>query len=376
MPTRLDRLVRATPAARERVVDAARALCIVVVSLWHWALSVTHRAADGALVMPNPVDTVPGSWLATWVLQVMPLFFVVGGYAHLAAWERAQAVGISAGRFVGERLRRLLWPTAAWAAVWIAGELVAAAMPGPHRWMWQWFPGYLVPLWFVGVYGVLICLVPLTATLHARAGATTLAVLVLLLGGGSVLARGLGITAAAWLTAAVVWVFCHQLGYWWRSSDLGGRPLAVRSAVALTGLATLVILTGWAGFPRSMVATAAAAESNLFPTNAAIAALAVFQLGLLAVVTPAARRLLRRPAVWKPVVALNAVAMTVFVWHMTAYLVVLWAYERSGHTLIAEPSAAWWAQRWLWVAAPFAVLVGLVAVFARVESAARRGRGG
>ena len=33
-------------------------------------------------------------------------------------------------------------------------------------------PGYLVPLWFVGVYGVLICLVPLTATLHARFEAT------------------------------------------------------------------------------------------------------------------------------------------------------------------------------------------------------------
>jgi hypothetical protein len=31
----LDRLVAATPASRDRVVDAARALCIVVVTLWH-----------------------------------------------------------------------------------------------------------------------------------------------------------------------------------------------------------------------------------------------------------------------------------------------------------------------------------------------------
>ncbi len=353
------------------MVDAARALCIVVVSLWHWTLSVTHRAADGALVMPNPVDAVPGSWLATWVLQVMPLFFVVGGYAHLAAWERARADGTPAGRFVGDRLRRLLWPTAAWAAVWLSGELVAAALPGPHRWMWQWFPGYLVPLWFVGVYGALICLVPLTAALHARAGVATLAVLVVLIGGGSVLARGMGVPGAAWFTAAVVWVFCHQLGYWWRSGDFGARPLLLRAAVAAVGLAALCLLTLAAGFPRPMVATAGAG-SNIFPTNAAIAALAVFQLGLLILVTPAARRLLGRRAVWKPVVAVNAVAMTVFVWHMTAYLVVLWLYERSGHTLIAEPTAAWWAQRWLWVAAPLAVLLVLVAVLARVEFAARR----
>ncbi|KRE26870.1 hypothetical protein ASG82_10155 [Mycobacterium sp. Soil538] len=353
------------------MVDAARAVCIVVVVLWHWTLSVTHRTADGVLVMPNPVHTVPGAWLATWVLQVMPLFFVVGGYANLAAWERAQATGTSAARFVRGRLRRLLWPTAAWTAVWLAGEVIAAALPGPHRWVWQWFPGYLVPLWFVVVYGVLIALVPLTAALHVRAGPTVLAVLVALIAGGTVLVGGAGLEAAAWPTAALVWVFCHQLGYWWRSADLGRRPLRVRSAIAAAGLAGLLILTLCAGFPRSMVATVGAAESNLFPTNATIAALAVFQLGLLLLVTPVARRLLRRPALWKPVVAVNAVAMTVFVWHMTAYLLVVWVYERSGGTLLTEPTAQWWAQRWLWLVGPLVVLVALVAVFARVEVAAR-----
>src|SRR5215472_8915162 len=58
----LDRLVAGTPASRDRVVDAARALCIVVVTLWHWTLSVTHRTADGSLAMPNPIHAVPGGW--------------------------------------------------------------------------------------------------------------------------------------------------------------------------------------------------------------------------------------------------------------------------------------------------------------------------
>lgn len=129
-----------------------------------------------------------------------------------------------------------------------------------------------------------------------------------------------------------------------------------------------------AGYPLSMVATIGADESNIFPANATIAALAVFQLGLLVLVTPTAERLLRRPAAWKPVVALNVVALTIFLWHMTAYLVVLWAYEGLGRTLPAEPTAGWWAQRWLWVLAPAAVLGALVALFARVELAARRPR--
>ncbi|GAB3221218.1 acyltransferase family protein [Mycolicibacterium hippocampi] len=371
----LDRLVAATPDSRDRVVDAARALSIVVVVMWHWTLSVTHRTADGSLVMPNPIHVVPGGWAATWVLQVMPLFFVVGGYANLVAFERARAEGTSAARFVGGRLRRVLWPTAVWAAAWLIGEAIgkvtAAALPGQHRWIWQWFPGYLTPLWFIGVYTVLIVLVPFTAALHARAGAAALIVLGGLILAGTAVQRGAGLVWVAWITAALVWVFCHQLGYAWRGWQLGRRPLIVRMAIAVAGLAALVALMV-AGLPRSMVATVGEAESNLFPTNATIAALAVFQLGLLALITPAAERLLRRPVWWKPVVAINAVAMTVFVWHMTAYLAVLWIYEQAGATLPATPTGAWWAQRWLWLVAPLPVLALLVMVFARAEVAARR----
>jgi hypothetical protein len=74
------------------------------------------------------------------------------------------------------------------------------------------------------------------------------------------------------------------------------------------------------------------------------------------------------------VVAVNVVALTIFLWHMTAYLVVLWAYEGLGGTLPTEPAVGWWAQRWLWLLAPLAVLAVLVARFARVEVAARRPR--
>ncbi len=303
----------------------------------------------------------------------MPVSFLAGGYANLVGWERARTAGTTAGRFVGGRLRRLLSPTAVWALVWLAGELVAAAPPGPHRWMWEWFPGYLVPLWFLAVYGLLIALVPITATLHARYGAGVLVALVVLIAVGSVADRAADLAWAGWVTAGLVWLFCHQLGYAWRSWELGRRPLAQRLAIVGVGLAALVALTTMAGYPISMVATIGA-ESNLFPTNAAIAALAVFQLGLLVLVTPTADRLLRRPAAWKPVVAVNVVALTIFLWHMTAYLVVVWAYEGLGGTLATQPTAGWWSARWLWLLAPSAVLAVLVALFARFELAARRPR--
>src|SRR5262249_5355601 len=205
----------------------------------------------GSLAMPNPIHAVPGGWLATWVLQIMPVFFLVGGYANLVGWQSAQAAGKTAGQFVGSRLRRLLWPTAVWALVWLAGELVAAALPGPHRWMWEWFPGYQVPLWFLAVYGLLIAVVPITATLHTRYGARVLVALVLLIAIGSVADRSAGLAWAAWVTAALVWLFCHQLGYAWRSWQLGRRPLAQRLAIVRAGLARPGGLAVVAGDPPS-----------------------------------------------------------------------------------------------------------------------------
>lgn len=366
----MDRLATATPDSRDRVVDVARALCIVVVAVWHWALSVTFRTGDGGLGMANPVHVVPAGWLLTWVFQVMPAFFLAGGYVNLVGWQRRRTGG--AWRFVRRRWGRLLRPTLVWALVWLAAEAVAFALPGEHRWIWQWFPGYLAPLWFLAVYAALIALVPLTAPLHERCGAGALIALAALIAAGSVAARGGGWPVATWVTAALVWIFAHQLGYAWRSWRLGDRPVVQRLAVAVAGLGALTALTTLGGYPRAMVSTVARPESNIFPTNATIAALATFQLGLLVVAAPALQRLLRRGWAWKPVVLVNAYAMTIFVWHMTALLLVIWAYEALGGVLPDAPTAAWWAQRPLWLLAPAVILVGLVAVFGRFESRPRR----
>ena len=63
---------------------------------WHWTFSITHWH-DGRLVMPNPIADVPGLWAATWVLQVMPVFFFVGGYANLAGWQATERDGTGGG---------------------------------------------------------------------------------------------------------------------------------------------------------------------------------------------------------------------------------------------------------------------------------------
>jgi hypothetical protein len=47
--------------------------------------------------------------------------------------------------------------------------------------------------------------------------------------------RGVAPAWTAWVTAGLVWLFCHQLGYAWRGWELGQRPLGQRMAVAGVG---------------------------------------------------------------------------------------------------------------------------------------------
>lgn len=363
---RLRDIADATLPERDRVVDATRAAAILVVIAWHWAGSMTHRDADGTLVMPNPIADVPGGWLATWVLQVMPAFFVVGGFANLTSWNAVLCSGRGSAAFLRRRMARLLTPVAVWAAIWMTGELVAAVVRPGHRWIWESFPGVITPLWFVAAYTAVTAAVPVTVWLHLRFGAWA----VLGIGAGiatlDVLARGVGVPWAALVSAGLVWLFAHQLGYLWRTH---GRTWTTgqRAGIAAVGLSGLVVLTTL-GYPRSMVALPGETESNMFPPNATVAALAVFQFGLILVAAPLAARLLHRRWLWRAVVAVNATALTLFVWHMTAYVGFLWIFEGLGGRLGDQPTVQWWLQRPLWLLGPGLVLAALIALLGRAQA--------
>lgn len=359
-PTTIDTVVDATPDRRERLVDLVRVASIVVVVLWHWVFSVTQWSPQGALVMPNPIGDVRGLWIATWVLQVMPAFFIVGGYANMATWQGAGSTG-GFIVFWRRRLRRLLTPAAVMAAVWVGVDLISVAAEGSKADVLRWGMVTFVPLWFLGAYVGVVLLVPCTARLHRRFGVgvpITVVAMMVLAGPGLV-------------TTGLVWVFAHQLGYFWRDGRLTGRGRRHerRTALALmcAGAGGLWWLTTSGGYPSSMVATAGERGSNMFPTSICIAALAVLQLGLLLLARPGLERWLHRRAVWKAVVGANAIAMTVFCWHMTADVIVLRVFGALGGTLATHPDGTWWMWRPFWLLVPGAVLAALVAVFARFE---------
>lgn len=380
----LDALVSRTPDRRDRYVDFLRVAAIGVVVAWHWCLSVLYWSGD-QWVMPNPIHTVPGSWAATWLLQVVTVFFVVGGYANSSAWWAARRDGRGAAGYYAARLRRLLVPIGVFVAVWAGFEVIAhLAFPG--------YPGVLAygrigftPLWFVAAYVWVVLVTPLTATAHARARWLTIGVLAVAVAAADAGRFAAGLAALGWVNSALVWVLVHQLGYFYRDfshRDSSHRDRAAGwgtgrfgAAVGLVAAGTIALaaLTSLEAYPRSMVATVGQERSNILPTTATIAVVAVVQLGVVIVLRAPVTRWLHRPRVWKSVVAVNTVILTIFLWHMTALLVVLAALRALGVDLRTEPTAAWWAERPFWLVAPALVLVVLVAIFGRFERAGPRG---
>jgi hypothetical protein len=366
----LERLVDETPPQRNRVVDAMRALSIAVVVVWHWSLSLTHRDDTGVLMNPNPIDQVPGAWAATWVLQVLPVFFVVGGYANLAAWisETEDASGRHvAARFLQRRASRLLGPVIVFAAIWLVIDLIGRWWNDDHRSVLDTYAIVFNPLWFVVAYLVVVMLVPITAAAHRRHPIIVLVGLAVAVVVVDVTRFTADVEAVGWVNFVLAWALAHQLGYLWHDGWFGEGWSRRATAAAVVGLAGLASLTSLDVYPRSLVATEETDISHLSPPTAIIPVAALLQLGVILMCRPALERFLRRRRPWMAVVGVNAVIMTIFLWHMTALLISIRVFEAAGGTLGDEATISWWLTRPLWVIGPAVVLVPLVAVFATFE---------
>src|SRR5690606_26167943 len=116
-----------------------------------------------------PIGHTPGAWLATWGLQVMPIFFFVGGYVHHRGWLAGRAAGRPDRQFVASRLARLLAPTAVLFGLAAAVRVLLAVFAPGAPWVDRGLTLLLSPLWFLGVYVGLVVITPAAARLHRRA---------------------------------------------------------------------------------------------------------------------------------------------------------------------------------------------------------------
>lgn len=225
MTTQSDPAVSGNPPAttsldlskRDLTLDLARVFCVLLVVVTHLLFIGVGRNADGELVISRPVEEQPWFAAATWAGQIMPLFFVVGGFASITAWRSNVRRGGTAADFVKTRVLRLAQPTlplflfyvvvlGAATLLAIAPDLVGTIAQGAGS-----------PLWFIAAYCLCQALVPVMVRFHTRAAWPTLGVLLL----GAVIvdaARyGSGETELGFFNMLFVWLLVQQIGFWLRS---------------------------------------------------------------------------------------------------------------------------------------------------------------
>src|SRR5258705_12809949 len=143
-----------TPPGPDRAVDVARLAALVVVMFGHCALLLATIDTSG-LRIGNLLGELPAIAPITWVVQVMPLFFLAGGAAGAYGWRE----GTPWGTWLFTRTQRLCRPVFWYLAAWTVGLLVARMTLGAES------PAGLgrecvALLWFLGVYLVPLAFVP------------------------------------------------------------------------------------------------------------------------------------------------------------------------------------------------------------------------
>lgn len=341
---------------RDLVLDLLRTGALAVVVLWHWIFTSVRWADDGPHV-GNPVAATPGLWVLTWVLQVMPAFFIVGGALH--SLDRSPAP-----TFWRKRVRRLVLPVLP--LLTLAAAVAALAHLAGRPELVRGVLLVISPMWFLATYLVCIAVTPLARRAHARGGwwivvagaATALLVDRLRIGGGV----GGPLTGAT--AFVVVWATVHQLGFGLGELRRAGRR--VQATVTVLGYAALALAAWWGPYPAAMVGLDGAKLSNMGPPTAMVVFLAIGQLGLIALCEPWLARVARR---WRTALAVAGDwSMTVYAWHLGAFA-AFWALAAGfGLEVTARIDGDWWRARPIWLVGPLVLAVPLCLAARRFDA--------
>ncbi|MCZ6662116.1 MAG: acyltransferase [Actinobacteria bacterium] len=367
MRKRLSELADATTDRRDRYVDFLRAFSITVVILGHW-LGAVVEWHGGQITGASALDLVPGLWIITWALQVMPVFFFVGGFSNMVTYNAVRRLDEGVGAFLRGRAGRLLRPVVIFLLFWAIVALLALPLLDlPDEAASLAAQVLLVPLWFLFVFLVLVLLTPLMVFLHNRYRRSALVALVVLPVVVDLLRFAAEVPGIGRANYLFVWLLIHQLGFFYADGTFGELSKRFFGLMAAGGYLVMIVLVQLETYPASMVGCCQDRISNMAPPTLPIMALGIGQVGLAMLLRPALTRWLAKSRPWKTVVLVNASIMTLYLWHLSALVITIAILIQLGFPQPALGSGLWWLLRPLWFGAVVLILAGLVFVWGRFE---------
>lgn len=360
------RLARDTPPERNRVVDLMRVVSILVVVFGHWLMAAIV-IEDGELVPGHLLEMADWTHPLTWIFQVMPVFFLMGGYSNALSWRSARRRGEPYGAWLRARLRRLTLPVVPLLLFWTAGGWLALRLGLDWEMLQLASQAALVPTWFLAAYVVIVTLGPAALVLWERFGWWSIVAGTALAALSDIADLGFGLIPVGFLNYVFVWGTVHQLGFAWVDGKIQGTPR--RLALTTVGFGATLALVWWGPYPVAMVGLDTAQITNSYPPRVTLLVLGMFQAGVVLVAEPSLQRAMERVRAWTFVVAISAQIMTIYLWHLTAMVIAIGLGLLAGGLGFGiEPlTAAWWATRPVWFAALIVLTGVLILFFGRFE---------
>ncbi|RZU63930.1 fucose 4-O-acetylase-like acetyltransferase [Microterricola gilva] len=355
-------------SGRDASVDAVRAVLLVAVVALH-AMMVGVSVGAGGPVLQNALEHQ--AWFApvSWIVQVMPLFFVIGGFASITQWRGLRARGVSPASYVRGRIDRLVRPALALVAV-VGAVLLGLAMVG--------MPAELVatagfrigqPLWFLGVYILCSALVPLMVAAHERARVAAPGLLLAAVVAVDVARMSSGVEAIGFLNLLFVWLLVQQFGFWLADGLVDTLAPRAKAGVIVAAITALLALTA-GPYPADMFV-------NLNPPTVCLVLLGAAQLMVFSLLRGRISVLAERERVRRAIDGLGKRGMTVYIWHMPVLIALAAALlivnAATGIALPEPLSAEWWSSRAMWLLLVGVAVAPAVSLFARFERGRRSG---
>ncbi|AZG43862.1 acyltransferase [Gordonia insulae] len=356
-PAELD----AISGGRDRVVDLIRLSSLVVVIAGHSLMLTVVIDSDG-IRLGNLLADVPVMQAATWLLQILPLFFLAGAAA--ATYGLRSRPTPSTGHWLLGRARRLLRPVF-WYLLFVTMLLAALGMLGMPTVADAIARLGVQLLWFLGAYLLVLAIVPLLQRISTTAHV--------------VVAIGLGWGATAAVDVARLTFGWEQAGYlsfvtvWSLPAVLGvayAKRLLTTAQAALLVIVFLVVdvaLVFFGPYEVSLVTVPGQRLSNMSPPSLLLAGHAIVLCALAIAAVRRLRAVVARPRIWWWVAVGNRGAMTLYLWHLPVLAVIIAAGELLGLTRDDPGSAMFPLIIGLQTALLLAAMVPVVAVLSGLE---------
>jgi hypothetical protein len=355
---------------RNRAIDFYRAVAMLAVAVGHWMAMAIGTDGNGDLVAGNALEAEPNMAIMTWLFQVMPLFFVVGGFSSAISLDSFNERG-QPNRpqdWVIARLRRMLAPTMVLAATW-AGLIAAGYAIGQSGLIAVATTAAAIPLWFLANYTIDTAIAPYVLPLFRKhpVAVPTVGVTIFL---ALEAARFAGVPVLPHLNWVLGWLLFQIAGFAWRDGLLpSGKTMA---GVAATLWAAAISAVGFGPWPVSMVNFPGLENSPTHPPTLALLLFGgAFSATAITMAPAISRWLTARPAAWSAVVGANAIAMSVYLWHFTAAIAASAIfYVFDWLPTAAVGTNAWWIQKLPVMGLSAVILAAIVVKVSPIEQKA------